>query len=198
MNMSVSSTPKSRAHPMLIVAGTAVVLVCLTGTAALMGWLPNSAGATGAAAAPAQQPLAYVAPQRVALAPVAYHHPRTETVHHVQAHVCQNCGTVESIRELTSAGDSNGLGAAGGAVVGGLLGNQVGGGRGKEAMTVVGAIGGAIAGNQIQKQVNSTRRYETTIHMNNGSTRTVAQEAAPEWRDGDHVKIVDGVVRMNG
>jgi outer membrane lipoprotein SlyB len=212
MNMSAnstSSTSKTRAHPMLIVAGTAVVLVCLTGTAALLGWLPSSVGATGVAAAPAQagitavdarpaQAGAYATPQRLAAAPVAYRHARAEPVHHERALVCQNCGTVDSIREVTTRGDSNGLGAAGGAVVGGLLGNQVGGGHGREAMTVVGAIGGALAGNQIQKQVNGTRSYETTVHMDNGSTRTVAQSTQPEWHDGEHVKIVDGVVRMNG
>jgi outer membrane lipoprotein SlyB len=194
---------------MLIVAGTAVVLVCLTGTAALLGWLPSSVGATGVAAAPVQsgmaavdarpaQASAYAAPQRLAAAPVAYRHAHAEPVHHARALVCQNCGTVDSIREVSTRGDSNGLGAAGGAVVGGLLGNQVGGGHGREAMTVVGAIGGALAGNQIQKQVNGTRSYETTIHMDNGSTRTIAQETQPEWHDGEHVKIVDGVVRMNG
>jgi outer membrane lipoprotein SlyB len=197
---------------MLIVASTAVVLVCLTGTAALMGWLPNSAGATGAAGAsalaqppmaaaagtPAQQAGIDAAPQRVAAAPVVYRQARAEAPPHVRAMRCQNCGTVESIREVTTRGDSNGLGAAGGAVVGGLLGNQVGGGRGREAMTVVGAIGGAFAGNQIQKQANASRSYETTVHMNDGSRRTIAQSTQPDWRDGDHVKIVDGVVRMNG
>jgi len=209
MNMPLTVAPKSRAHPMLIVASVAVVLVSLTGTAALMGWLPNSAGATGAAgasalaqpamgsvaAAPVQQPLVGAPAQRVAAAPV-YHHARAEPVRH--ALVCQNCGTVDSIREVTTRGDSNGLGAAGGAVVGGLLGNQVGGGHGREAMTVVGAIGGAFAGNQIQKQANATHSYETTVRMNNGSMRTVAQANQPEWHDGDHVRIVDGVVQMNG
>jgi uncharacterized protein YcfJ len=82
--------------------------------------------------------------------------------------------------------------------VGGLLGNQVGGGHGKQAMTVVGAIGGAFAGNQIERQAKATRSYETTVRMNNGSSRTIAQGTQPEWRDGDHVKIVDGAVRMNG
>jgi outer membrane lipoprotein SlyB len=65
-------------------------------------------------------------------------------------------------------------------------------------MTVVGAIGGAFAGNQIEKQARGTRSFETTVRMNNGSSRTVAQAGQPEWRDGDHVKIVDGVVQMNG
>jgi outer membrane lipoprotein SlyB len=78
------------------------------------------------------------------------------------------------------------------------LGNQVGGGHGKQAMTVVGAIGGAFAGNQIEKQARAARSYEITVRMDNGSSRTIAQATQPEWRDGDHVKIVDGAVRMNG
>ena len=210
MNIPVTVAPKNRAHPMLIVASVAVVLVSLTGTAALMGWLPNSTGATdttgapaqaqpamaSVAAAPVQQQVLASAPHRVAAPSVVYRQTRAEPVHH--ALVCQNCGTVDSIREVTTRGDSNGLGAAGGAVVGGLLGNQVGGGHGREAMTVVGAIGGAFAGNQIQKQANATHSYETTVRMNNGSMRTVAQANQPEWHDGDHVRIVDGVVQMNG
>jgi outer membrane lipoprotein SlyB len=78
------------------------------------------------------------------------------------------------------------------------LGNQVGGGHGKQAMTVVGAIGGALAGNQIEKQARATLSYETTVRMNNGSSRTVAQATQPVWHDGDRVRVVDGVVQMNG
>jgi uncharacterized protein YcfJ len=41
-------------------------------------------------------------------------------------------------------------GTATGAVVGGLLGNQVGGGNGKKLATVAGAVAGGAAGRQIQ------------------------------------------------
>lgn len=209
MNMPITSASKSRTHPMLIVAGAAVVLVSLTGTAALMGWLPSSTGANAGTAASAlaspavpalaaQQAAVHVAHQHAAAAPVTYRQTRAEPMRRDQALVCQNCGTVESIREVTTRGDSNGLGAAGGAVVGGLLGNQVGGGHGREAMTVVGAIGGAFAGNQIEKQAKATLSYETTVRMNNGSSRTVGQAAQPDWHDGDRVRIVDGVVRLIG
>jgi outer membrane lipoprotein SlyB len=197
MNMPLAAVPKSRTHPMLIIAGAAVVLVSLTGTAALMGWLPNSNGA-GVDTVAAAQPASHPAPLHVAAAPKAYHSARTEPMRRTAPLVCQNCGTVESIREISTRGDSNGLGAAGGAVVGGLLGNQVGGGHGKQAMTVVGAIGGAFAGNQIEKQARATLSYETTVRMDNGSSRTIGQATQPVWRDGDHVKVVDGVVRMNG
>jgi outer membrane lipoprotein SlyB len=209
MNMPLAAAPKSRTHPMLMIAGAAVVLVSLTGTAALLGWLPSSTGAgvnadVAALAQPAipavaaPQAASHAAPRHVAAAPAAYHQARAETMHRTPPLVCQDCGTVESVREVSTRGDSNGLGAAGGAVVGGLLGNQVGGGHGKQAMTVVGAIGGALAGNQIEKRARATLSYETTVRMNNGSSRTVGQDTQPVWRDGDHVRVVDGVVRMNG
>lgn len=187
---------------MLIAASAAVVLLCLTGTAAVLGWIPMSNGAsrdadntvTMLSAAPAADK---VQAQR-APSPVVHRAPRAEPVRRAPALACQNCGVVESVRTITTRGDGSGLGAAGGAVVGGLLGNQVGGGHGKEAMTVVGAIGGAFAGNQIEKHAKSTRSYETTVRMDNGASRTVAQAGQPAWQGGDHVKIVDGVVRMKG
>ena len=39
-----------------------------------------------------------------------------------------------------------------GAVVGGLLGNQVGGGNGKTLATIAGAVGGGYLGNEIAKK----------------------------------------------
>jgi len=52
-------------------------------------------------------------------------------------------------------------GTAIGAVAGGLLGNQVGGGNGKKLATAAGAVGGALAGRKIQEhQQNKT---ETVI-----------------------------------
>ena len=37
---------KGRTHPLLLLAAAAVVLFCLVGTAAIMGWLPSSIGGT--------------------------------------------------------------------------------------------------------------------------------------------------------
>ncbi|QOL52053.1 glycine zipper 2TM domain-containing protein [Massilia litorea] len=203
--MSPTTASKNRTHPMLIIAGAAIVLVSLTGTAAILGWLPSTGASNNAnvatlasPAVPAQQAATHATHPRAASAPAVHRQPRAEPAHSAPALACGNCGVVESIREVSTRGDGSGLGAAGGAVVGGLLGNQVGGGHGKEAMTVVGAIGGAFAGNQIEKQARATRSYETTIRMSNGSSRTIAHAAAPEWHDGDRVKIVDGTVRMNG
>lgn len=53
-------------------------------------------------------------------------------------------------------------GTAIGAVVGGLLGNQVGGGNGKKIATVAGAVGGGYAGNKVQENMQANNTYTTT------------------------------------
>jgi outer membrane lipoprotein SlyB len=198
MNTPVNTFSPRKAHPMLIVAGTAVILFCGVGIAAIAGWIPTSIG-SNTNNGPLPQPIAQA--QVTAKTPV--HHAQTlEKPNHMAAAQntasCSNCGIVESTREITTRAQGSGVGAAGGAVIGGLLGNQIGGGHGKEAMTVVGAIGGAVAGNQIEGQVNATHSYEITVHLDDGSTRVIHQAAQPAWNTGDHVKIVDGVVRANG
>jgi uncharacterized protein YcfJ len=49
-----------------------------------------------------------------------------------------------------------------GAVAGGLLGNQIGGGNGKKIATVAGAAGGGYAGNKIQEGMQERDTYTTT------------------------------------
>ena len=49
-----------------------------------------------------------------------------------------------------------------GAVAGGVIGHQFGGGRGKDVATVVGALGGGYAGNQVQGAMQDRDTYTTT------------------------------------
>lgn len=49
-----------------------------------------------------------------------------------------------------------------GAVAGGVIGHQFGGGRGKDIATVAGALGGGYAGNQIQGSMQDNDTYTTT------------------------------------
>ncbi|PPC75117.1 hypothetical protein WH50_12760 [Pokkaliibacter plantistimulans] len=49
-----------------------------------------------------------------------------------------------------------------GALAGGLLGNQVGGGNGKTLATIAGAAAGGYAGNQVQKNMQNGDTYTTT------------------------------------
>ena len=49
-----------------------------------------------------------------------------------------------------------------GAVAGGLLGNQIGGGSGKKIATVAGAVGGGYAGNKVQEGMQERDTYTAT------------------------------------
>ena len=54
------------------------------------------------------------------------------------------------------------IGTGIGAVVGGLLGHEVGGGSGKTLATIAGAAGGGYAGNKIQQKTQQGATYTTT------------------------------------
>jgi outer membrane lipoprotein SlyB len=105
------------------------------------------------------------------------------------AALCDTCGIVQDVRSEKRKGKGGALGIVGGAVVGGVLGNQVGNGTGKTVATVGGAVGGAILGNEIQKRANRKTIHITTIQMKDGSTRTYESEAAPTWAVGNSVKL---------
>lgn len=112
--------------------------------------------------------------------------------------ICDSCGVVDSVRTIEQAAQKgSGLGAAAGAVLGGVLGHQVGGGNGKKLATVAGAVGGGFAGNEIEKRNNTSTVYEVRVRMENGTTRTFTPSTQPDWRAGDHVKIVDGRLIAN-
>jgi outer membrane lipoprotein SlyB len=105
------------------------------------------------------------------------------------AALCDTCGIVKELRSEKRKGKGGALGIIGGAVAGGVLGNQVGKGDGKAIATVGGAVGGAILGNEIQKRSNRQTVHITSIQMKDGSTRTYESEAAPTWAVGNSVKL---------
>jgi outer membrane lipoprotein SlyB len=104
---------------------------------------------------------------------------------------------IVSIEEVVAKGEGSGMGAVGGAVVGGLLGHQVGGGSGKQIATVVGAVGGAVAGNEVEKRMGSTKKQEITVKLDDGSSTVISDSGPAVWHTGDHVKIIDGALRRN-
>ena len=85
-----------------------------------------------------------------------------------------------------------------GAVIGGLLGNQVGGGNGKKLATVAGAVGGAVVGNQVEGNMKATTSYEVHVRMDNGNTRTFQLQNLNGYNSGDRVKVVNGALRHAG
>ncbi len=258
MNTSPNPSVRGRMHPLMILAALAVLLFCLVGTAAILGWIPNSVGGNSerqlsdaerlalasslpvgapqpapgvVGAVPAQQlapgyvqpatsaapavpsqnyaPAAAYAPApavaaAAATAPAAVYEepvskPARKAVQVAAAdngrNWCSNCGNVESVRAIKQRAQGSGLGAAGGAVIGGLLGNQIGGGTGRTIATAAGAIGGAVVGNQVEGNMKATTSYEIRVRLDDGTLRTFRQSSAPAWRSGDRVRIVKGRLR---
>ena len=77
-------------------------------------------------------------------------------------------------------------------MLGGVIGNQMGKGTGKDLATIGGAVLGGIAGNQVEKNTRTVTRYEVSVRMDNGEHRVVTVKEAPTWREGDRVAIRDG------
>lgn len=147
------------------------------------------------AAPVAQTPKSY-AP---GVAKTAHSHPQPRTAQYgapayvAQApRICDNCGRVESVRAVQQAAQPSGLGIVAGAVLGGVLGNQVGGGNGKTLATVAGAVGGGYAGNEVEKRTRSATTYQVRVRMENGTVRTFPYNSQPNWNVGDRIKVVDG------
>ena len=103
--------------------------------------------------------------------------------------VCETCGTVQSVTKEKRKGKGGILGVAGGAVAGGVLGNQVGKGSGNTVATVGGAVAGGVIGNEVQKQMTSKKVYVTSVKMKDGSVKTFEQESQPAWAAGNVVRV---------
>jgi outer membrane lipoprotein SlyB len=107
------------------------------------------------------------------------------------ATLCSDCAIVDSVKSETRKGEGGAVGMVGGAVVGGVLGHQIGGGIGKTLATVGGAAAGAYAGNEVQKNVNKTTVWTTRVTLKDGSARSFETGANPGFRAGE-VVLVDG------
>jgi len=180
--------------PLMWIAGIGIIVFSIVGIAAIMGWIPSSLG--NSADKPAPSSMADTATSsRTGVK--AHEEPMHVTSKARTKATCAECGVVQSTREIVERGNGGAVGIVGGAVVGGLLGNQVGGGRGKDIATVAGAVGGAIAGNEIQKRVDTAKRYEIVVRFDDGSSRVFTAANSTNWREGDRVKVVDGAIRWN-
>lgn len=94
----------------------------------------------------------------------------------------------EEVTHTKPAKDQDRLAGTGiGAVVGGLLGNRVGGGSGKVLATVAGAAAGGYAGNKIEQKMQKGNTYTTK------ESRCVTVHDSREVPDGyDVVYVLDG------
>jgi outer membrane lipoprotein SlyB len=101
-------------------------------------------------------------------------------------------GVVEAVREVRIDPRETGVGTAGGAMLGGIAGSNVGGGNGQIAGAIGGAILGGIIGQSIEKSANERRGLELTVLLDSGKYIAVVQEADEGFRAGDRVRILSG------
>lgn len=115
----------------------------------------------------------------------------TRPVQAEQAQYRDVFGTVQRIDVIsTRASQPSGVGMVGGAIVGGLLGHQVGGGTGKTLATVAGAAAGAYGGNEIEKNYSGTSQiYRITVRTRDGRLLSYDQEDGQGLRVGDRVRV---------
>jgi outer membrane lipoprotein SlyB len=233
--MENNNTSK-RIHPLVAGAAVSVMLVSLTGMAALTGLIPSSHG-SGAASTPVA-PIASTAAPALATAatsPSMLVEPKSETnaantlnnsqyrsvTEPVRPHaapqiaenappssrpsyranpqpaapapsICYTCGSIESVQAIRQQAQPSGVGMVAGAVLGGILGNQVGGGSGRKIATVAGAVGGGYAGNEVEKRTRGTTSYQVRVRMEDGKLRTFNYSQQPGWAVGEPVRVVNG------
>ena len=165
------------------------------------------AGTTGAANA-ASQASGAAADSGVQYAKVVSVDPVRKTIN-TPKQVCHD----ETVTHTEEPKDKHQIaGTAIGAVLGGVLGHQVGGGKGKTLATVAGAVGGGYAGKRIEesrqqaKVTSSVERRCSTVNSSvtkivgydvryeyKGVTRTVRMDHDP----GDRVKVQEGVTAVS-
>lgn len=177
---STATASTTRIHPLMAGAAVSFTVLCLVGAASVAGILPNSRANAPAPAVPADlaasnlvpvaalvaapviAPAPVVAQAAPAPAPAPVVHKRV--VHHVAQARPASRNDDYAYREparqqpAPAPAQPNYVGIGTGAVIGGLIGNQVGGGRGKTLATVAGVIGGGFLGNAVQNQVQQPQR----------------------------------------
>lgn len=210
-------TEKRRMHPLVATAAGAVLVASLAATAAVTGLFPKASSNDALnnqtqAAQVSQQPVvgsaqpanpAAYAQQQQAQAPAAAPSQQQQYAAQqapqyaqqpAQPAYCSSCGTVEAISAIRQEGHGTGIGAVGGAVAGGLVGNQFGGGGGRTAMTILGVVGGGLAGNSVERHLRSTTAYSVRVRMESGKARYFTYHDAPPFQQGEHVQIQRGTL----
>ncbi|MCF2900275.1 glycine zipper 2TM domain-containing protein [Pseudoalteromonas sp. MEBiC 03607] len=117
-------------------------------------------------------------------------------------------GSVQSVRTITDQelvrDKTNGWETFGGALLGGVIGNQFGGGSGRTVATILGSmIGGSVAHNRQQNsRVIQYQLVELMIKVENGEQYMVVQDKDNQmlFNQGDKVRLVyltDNTVRVD-
>ena len=163
--MNIAEQSK-RIHPLVAVAAAAVTVFSLVGIAAITGLLPSSWGTGNDGSRDNLQTSAQYAPNQASNdnweegKPVVKKLPQKATTHATSGSTTvASAGSAQPapvpaqpapVAKKEPHNSAVGIGV--GAVVGGVLGNQVGSGDGKTLATILGAVGGGYVGNEIAKK----------------------------------------------
>ena len=162
---------KARLHPLIAGAAASVIIAAALAAAAAGGYLPGSNAEQKSVVSRTASPVTPV--KRLPA-------------------VCTECGVVVSVSEKTIMGKGTGVGAIAGGVAGAVIGHDIGENR---AGTAIGAVVGGIAGHQIERSARSTKRYDVSVRMQDGSVKTISTGTPPPWRAGDRVRLHNGVLK---
>jgi len=210
--------PRRTGHqlpPSLIwTTGIAIILFCVTGIAALMGWIPNSVGqGSGGGMPPPPEKAQLGAPLSPSSSgspsPLAgargsdansYNSsssppPPPSAAQRAETRAAARAQARKAPLPAESGAPAHAQCASCGVVESVREVEAKGEGSGLGA--VGGAVGGVVAGNEIEKRVKSSKHYEVAVRLDDGTRRVVSEANAPAWRQGDHVRIADGAIRAN-
>ncbi len=107
---------------------------------------------------------------------------------------CAECGRVLSVAVTEKAGEYSAVGVIAGGALGAVLGNQVGGGVGKDLATLAGAAGGAYAGKVIEEKIKTHKVWSVTVVYANESRASFDFLNDPGFHVGDRVKNTGNTV----
>lgn len=110
------------------------------------------------------------------------------------APACAECGRILSIAVTEKAGEYSAVGVIAGGALGAVLGNQVGGGFGKDLATLAGAAGGAYAGKVIEEKIKTHKVWSVTVLYANESKASFDFTNDPGLQVGDRVKNIGNTI----
>lgn len=122
-----------------------------------------------------------------------HHNNRHDDRYDDHQQICDYCGTVRSISRVNRNSRRTGTIVVG-ALIGGVLGNQIGGGNGKKAATVAGAVAGGAIANNATKDDRRRTYYRIEVRMDDGRIQRFDQSNSNGLRSGQRVEIQNGTV----
>lgn len=195
MNTTPHSPIRGRYHPLMILAALAVLLFCMIGTAAILGWIPSSIGGTAnrqlseadrvalAASLPQGAPQPAPAQQAARLAsgyaPQAYVEPQQPTVIHPEpvskpAKKATQVAAADSGRDwCANCGNVESIrtikqraeGSGLGAAGGAVLGGLLGNQIGDGSGRKIATVAGAVGGAVVGNQVEGNMKASTSYEI---------------------------------